>query len=399
VVIGRLARAYDLDAAEEAFERAHRLAEINRLTVWRSRALHELGTIDMFREFSPRRLLQARDLALESGALATAAAVDGELAAVYALRFELDDCLAAAQRALEAARRFRLPGVETMGLFFTAEVQAMRQDRLGVERTLAELPKISGEEAYFGLVCAHDRATLWLLEENRPRALQELEAAMDFGRQLSAAGPSPAFGMWALLRTLTDNGAAQARDWVRGLWVMAQPANRGLLQYADAVDWGRQGLPEQAAQSMAEGDRILAGGPFYRHYGGRLAAEAAIRDGWGEPVAWLRETEAFCEQHGYVAVSSACRSLLRKCGAARGRVHATVPQPFNRQGVTEREMEVLAVLADGLSNKAIGTRLYLSPKTVEKHVASLMDKLEVRTRAQLATIAAAHIPSSARNAL
>jgi DNA-binding NarL/FixJ family response regulator len=63
--------------------------------------------------------------------------------------------------------------------------------------------------------------------------------------------------------------------------------------------------------------------------------------------------------------------------------------------VTERELEVLVNLADGLSNKQIGARLYLSPKTVEKHVASLMDKLDVRTRASLATIATAKLGDAA----
>jgi DNA-binding CsgD family transcriptional regulator len=129
--------------------------------------------------------------------------------------------------------------------------------------------------------------------------------------------------------------------------------------------------------------------PWYFHYGRRLVAEAAIEDGWGEPAGWLREADAFFDQHGYRTVASACRSLLRKCGvpALSGRAHRRVPEPFRGHGVTEREMEVLAILADGLSNKDIGARLYLSPKTVEKHVASLMDKLEVRSRAQLATIA------------
>jgi DNA-binding NarL/FixJ family response regulator len=57
-------------------------------------------------------------------------------------------------------------------------------------------------------------------------------------------------------------------------------------------------------------------------------------------------------------------------------------------------MEVLSLVAEGLSNRAIGDRLYLSPKTVEKHISSLMDKLDVRSRAQLAAIAASGISGS-----
>jgi DNA-binding NarL/FixJ family response regulator len=107
----------------------------------------------------------------------------------------------------------------------------------------------------------------------------------------------------------------------------------------------------------------------------------------------LAEAEAFFERSGYQAVSSACRSLLRKSGATipRAAARRRVPEPFRSQGVTERELEVLASLALGMSNKEIGSRLYLSPKTVEKHVASLMDKLDVRSRARLATIASANL--------
>ncbi|MBV8716066.1 MAG: helix-turn-helix transcriptional regulator [Chloroflexi bacterium] len=63
-----------------------------------------------------------------------------------------------------------------------------------------------------------------------------------------------------------------------------------------------------------------------------------------------------------------------------------MPPALRARGVTGREMEVLSVIGDGLSNREIGARLYVSPKTIEKHISSLMDKLEVRTRAQLAAI-------------
>jgi DNA-binding NarL/FixJ family response regulator len=48
--------------------------------------------------------------------------------------------------------------------------------------------------------------------------------------------------------------------------------------------------------------------------------------------------------------------------------------------LTEREREVLTLIADGLSNAAIATRLTLSPKTVRNHVYSLYGKLQVQSR-------------------
>jgi DNA-binding CsgD family transcriptional regulator len=52
--------------------------------------------------------------------------------------------------------------------------------------------------------------------------------------------------------------------------------------------------------------------------------------------------------------------------------------------VTRREADVLVLLADGLTNKELAGRLHLSPRTVEKHVGSLLTKTGCRRRAQLA---------------
>jgi DNA-binding NarL/FixJ family response regulator len=48
---------------------------------------------------------------------------------------------------------------------------------------------------------------------------------------------------------------------------------------------------------------------------------------------------------------------------------------------------VLALLAEGASNKEIADRLFLSPKTVGHHVSSILDKLDVPTRADAAETA------------
>ncbi|MET9296472.1 response regulator transcription factor [Streptomyces sp. NPDC003077] len=64
------------------------------------------------------------------------------------------------------------------------------------------------------------------------------------------------------------------------------------------------------------------------------------------------------------------------------------PEPGPRLGVlTEREREVMVLVAAGLTNDQIAARLVLSPATAKTHVSRIMTKLDVRDRAQLVVLA------------
>ena len=58
----------------------------------------------------------------------------------------------------------------------------------------------------------------------------------------------------------------------------------------------------------------------------------------------------------------------------------SVPRALGSYGLTRRETEVLHLLAEGRANAEIGTELGLSPRTVEKHVEHILDKLGVKSR-------------------
>jgi DNA-binding NarL/FixJ family response regulator len=62
-------------------------------------------------------------------------------------------------------------------------------------------------------------------------------------------------------------------------------------------------------------------------------------------------------------------------------------RPDSLAVLTDREREIVALVALGLSNQDIATRLHLSPLTVKTHVNRAMSKLDVRDRAQLVVIA------------
>jgi DNA-binding NarL/FixJ family response regulator len=66
---------------------------------------------------------------------------------------------------------------------------------------------------------------------------------------------------------------------------------------------------------------------------------------------------------------------------------AAFPTVAAPETLSPREKEVLALVAEGRSNKAIAEALYVSPNTVKTHVASLLNKLRADSRAQLAAMA------------
>ena len=65
---------------------------------------------------------------------------------------------------------------------------------------------------------------------------------------------------------------------------------------------------------------------------------------------------------------------------------------MRRLGVTSREMDVFLLVAQGFSNAEIAARLFISPKTVETHIASLVTKTGQSSRRELVAHAARFAP-------
>lgn len=57
---------------------------------------------------------------------------------------------------------------------------------------------------------------------------------------------------------------------------------------------------------------------------------------------------------------------------------------YERYGISDKEREILELVAEGMSNKEIAGQLYLSEGTVRNYISSLLEKLELRDRTQLA---------------
>jgi two-component system NarL family response regulator len=70
------------------------------------------------------------------------------------------------------------------------------------------------------------------------------------------------------------------------------------------------------------------------------------------------------------------------------RVAAKLAQRVQEETLTEREVQILALLAEGKSNRAIGQSLFITESTVKSHLKSLFVKLDVTSRAEAIALAA-----------
>jgi DNA-binding CsgD family transcriptional regulator len=260
-----------------------------------------------------------------------------------------------------------------------------------------------------------------------------LVLAASVGRQAEAA---------PLIRAALEQAQAQgegaAVTWAH--WVTAVLYN-GLGRYADALAAARQAsghrlahismwaLPELVEAAVRTGNTGLAGEALDQLSGwtqagrtdwglgvearcrallsdgeaaDRLYQEAIVRLGrtgmrpdlararllYGE---WLRrqrrrtdareQLDAACqllEAIGMDAFAGRARRELRAAGGtARGRVVS------GRAELTAQEAQIARLAADGLSNPEIGTRLFLSPRTVQYHLGKVFTKLDIASRTQL----------------
>jgi DNA-binding CsgD family transcriptional regulator/tetratricopeptide (TPR) repeat protein len=205
--------------------------------------------------------------------------------------------------------------------------------------------------------------------------------------------------LWRLVNKLDAPGmvAAAAAALAENAWIRRSPDRRlddplvtGLSarSYAgrDAVlaplrRWSRR-LAEAGVQQVGAGDDgAAAPSPSDQPYERALALwDAGSTD---DLLAALTVLDALDAR----AVAALVRARLREAGVnavPRGQLPTTRANPA---GLTARQLDVLALLADGLSNADIAARLMISPKTADHHVSAILAKLDVRSRGEAAALA------------
>jgi ATP/maltotriose-dependent transcriptional regulator MalT len=169
---------------------------------------------------------------------------------------------------------------------------------------------------------------------------------------------------------------------------------------------GNHGYTIEALEALGQVD-VAAG--RMRRAALQFAAASRLRDEIGTPL--LSSETALLEPslqairealglEGFAAAWEAGRSLSRDAAIAEGLTvpaGPAAPTPRGRSPqarlapqITEREREVLRLLASGKSNRDIADDLYISPGTVARHVANLYAKLDVSSRSQATAYAHRH---------
>lgn len=392
-VIGRVRRPSDLDEAETAFSTARQVAVRAGLSMARLSATTELGTIELLRSGSIDQLEAARDLAIESGALTMAANLDVQICGSLAPGDDPERALAPAREAAEICARYGIDQLGAVALGFEAMVhgRAGRADQM--RDCLASASELAHGDASAPIIAASAKAMLAF-------ALEDLAAARRAVHPIEVRSQGPLAGWYAILGVLdpvtADSVATEVAGWDPNMHFMG----RGHLLHAEAIRFGRAGDEEAALDRLAQAWNVFDGFDWHRHHGRRLVAQAAIADGWGDPGPWLRSAEEWFHARSEAAIASACRSLLRLAGEPvprRRRREGDVAEPARSLGITVREAEVVGLLASGLRNDEIAARLFMSTRTVERHVSNAAAKAGVERCAQLIALAASWVAAGWRH--
>jgi DNA-binding CsgD family transcriptional regulator len=173
-----------------------------------------------------------------------------------------------------------------------------------------------------------------------------------------------------------DRTAGRVDPWISG--------SLGIWLARLGIRSGLPGLPEPYALE-ATGDHRGAASAWQRI--GR-PYDAALAMAWSSDEPGLKEALAWLDELGATATAAAVRRRMRELGVKaipRGPRAATRAAPA---GLTPREREVLALLADGLPDREISARLFISERTVHHHVSAVLSKIGVSSRTAAAREAA-----------
>jgi predicted ATPase/DNA-binding CsgD family transcriptional regulator/DNA-binding XRE family transcriptional regulator len=253
-------------------------------------------------------------------------------------------------------------------------------------QTALDLRAAAGDRAKLAMA-TNNLALIEIDDGNLARARELLEQNLIIKRQLGDPR-SIAIGLLNLADVLVKDGrwrAAQASLAEAAELAAGQPQIMGLILCSQGnLEAGRRNW-KQAAELYA--DAVAAsgiGGHTHDVIEAMVGLGRACHElGQGDEAArHLRTAEAMAHEIANPQLQAQVSAALAEtAGGTAG------PLPGN---LTARQAEVLRLLADGLTNKEIAARLYLSPGTVERHLATIYRKLGLGGRVDAARYAVEH---------
>jgi DNA-binding NarL/FixJ family response regulator len=182
---------------------------------------------------------------------------------------------------------------------------------------------------------------------------------------------------------LADDNVAEARDAAEALRAIAGSSGRDRVEASAALAQGRVAYASGEADAVNILQQAVNG---FARLGLRLdvaqarleLARALAVQSPPAAIETARHARNELEALGSSRDADAAAALMRSLGA-RGRAG-----PRSLGSLSRRETEVLRLLGEGLSNREIAERLYISPKTAEHHVSRIYGKLGLKSRAEAA---------------
>ena len=304
----------------------------------------------------------------------------------------LDDAFAALEPAVEAAENFSLAGVlDAAALVALGEVAVHTGDAHRLQRCLA-----FAEALWHGGTPAVKRHAEWLFALSA-MAAGDVTRAHSWARTsgdprpnaIEARLPLDVTNKVDLMRIalaaddagLADLALAGAQDQLENNPTVVTIA--GVAAHCRGLRKGDLADLDEAIEVFASGPRPVALASALED-AGRLAAGQGRTDHAVTALSRSLETYARC---GATWDAARVRGRLRRLGVHRRLVAAKSPR-HGWAGLTEAELAVVRLVADGLSNREIATRLYLSPHTVSGHLRHAFEKLGINSRVALARIVA-----------
>ncbi|HET7014495.1 MAG TPA: AAA family ATPase [Streptosporangiaceae bacterium] len=360
----------------------------------RLRALFQLGKQEFFAGGRPALLREAAEAAATAGALLELAWVQETLAIALMLQ---GDPAAALEVLRDAVPRARDLHLDQLGFLLVAQAGALSFTQTETIQREVTPPGLAqpGVEELFAAAEALAPAPDLLMFTTGIRA----DIALQHGRygeavtlyenldKMAAAMPGVAPMDGACFLTWAYAAVGQMED-ARGALARAQTI-------PDLARWYPRPVLVTAGRALLDGDAAgidtaiaAAAGPMPFAVASMRIIGAQVLGGQTR-IRWLREAVDIYESTGATAYRGRARRLLREAGGPvprRREPAAVMPPELASRGITTREAEVLGLLGDGLSNAEIAARLFLSVRTVETHVSSLLAKLQLRSRGQLTAL-------------